>query len=94
MRDWDARHLAAAAGATLVRRPSGAAGRPGPERVSVDSRVLSPGELFVGLRGERADGGGYAAQALAAGAWGVLVAPEHARAAAETAPRRRGARAR
>ncbi|HYM46308.1 MAG TPA: UDP-N-acetylmuramoyl-tripeptide--D-alanyl-D-alanine ligase, partial [Solirubrobacteraceae bacterium] len=31
---------------------------------------------------ERTDGGEYAAQALAAGAWGVLVAPEHARAAA------------
>ena len=85
MRDWDARHLAAAAGATLVRRPSGAIGAPGPERASVYSRTLSPGELFVGLRGERADGGGYAAQALAAGAWGVLVAPEHARAVAETA---------
>jgi UDP-N-acetylmuramoyl-tripeptide--D-alanyl-D-alanine ligase len=81
MRDWDARHLAAAAGATLVRRPSGAVGRPGPTGVSVDSRALSPGELFVGLRGERADGGGYAVQALEAGAWGVLVAPEHARAA-------------
>jgi UDP-N-acetylmuramoyl-tripeptide--D-alanyl-D-alanine ligase len=83
MRDWDARHLAAAAGAKLVRRPSGTTGRPGPERVSVDSRALSPGELFVGLRGERCDGGGYAAQALEAGAWGVLVAPEYARAAAE-----------
>jgi UDP-N-acetylmuramoyl-tripeptide--D-alanyl-D-alanine ligase len=81
MRDWDARHLAAAAGATLVRRPSGAGGSPGPARASVDSRALTPGELFVGLRGERADGGDYAARALEAGAWGVLVAPEHARAA-------------
>ncbi|MGP0102180.1 MAG: UDP-N-acetylmuramoyl-tripeptide--D-alanyl-D-alanine ligase [Solirubrobacteraceae bacterium] len=86
MRDWDARHLAAAAGgATLLRRPSAIAGPPGPERASVDSRALAPGELFVGLPGERVDGGRYAAQALAAGAWGVLVAPEHARAAAETA---------
>jgi UDP-N-acetylmuramoyl-tripeptide--D-alanyl-D-alanine ligase len=85
MRDWDARHLAAAAGATLVRAPSATAGRPGPERVSVDSRALAPGELFVGLRGERTDGGGHAVEALTAGAWGVLVAPEHARAAAETA---------
>ena len=59
-----------------------------PERVSVDSRTLAPGELFVGLRGERDDGGSYAAQALAAGAWGVLVAPEHASA---LAPRRRTA---
>jgi UDP-N-acetylmuramoyl-tripeptide--D-alanyl-D-alanine ligase len=86
MRDWDARHLAAAAGATLVRAPSGelapgALGRPGPLRASVDTRTLAPGELFVGLRGENADGGTHAARALAAGAWGVLVAPEHAQAA-------------
>jgi UDP-N-acetylmuramoyl-tripeptide--D-alanyl-D-alanine ligase len=86
VRDWDARHLAAAAGATLVRRPSGGQGPPGPEGVSIDSRTLAAGELFVGLRGERADGGAHAAQALEAGAWGVLVTPEHARAGAETVP--------
>ncbi len=85
MRDWDARHLAAAAaGATLVRRPAATAATPGPERASVDSRALAPGELFVGLPGARVDGGRYAAQALQAGAWGVLVAPEHAHAAAQT----------
>jgi UDP-N-acetylmuramoyl-tripeptide--D-alanyl-D-alanine ligase len=83
MRDWDARHLAAASGATLVRRPAGIDGAPGPERASIDSRRVAPGELFVGLRGERADGGSHAAQALQAGAWGVLVAPEHAERAAE-----------
>ncbi len=88
MRRWDARHLAAAAGATLVRPPSGALGPPstahppGPAGVSIDSRAIAPGELFVGLRGERADGGAHAAQALEAGAWGVLVAPEHAQAVA------------
>jgi UDP-N-acetylmuramoyl-tripeptide--D-alanyl-D-alanine ligase len=85
VRDWDARHLAAAAaGAKLVRPPASAAARPGPERVSVSSRTLEPGELFVGLPGARVDGGRYAAQALEAGAWGVLVAPEHAQAAART----------
>jgi UDP-N-acetylmuramoyl-tripeptide--D-alanyl-D-alanine ligase len=89
MRDWDARHLAAAAGATIVRAPSRPDGplppgyRPGPRRASIDTRTLEPGDLFVGLRGERVDGGEHAAQALAAGAWGVLVAPEHARAAVE-----------
>jgi UDP-N-acetylmuramoyl-tripeptide--D-alanyl-D-alanine ligase len=83
MRDWDARHLAAAAGATLVRRPASAPGAPGPERASIDSRAIVGGELFVGLRGERVDGGGHGAQALAAGAWGVLVAPEHAERIAE-----------
>ncbi|HTA34080.1 MAG TPA: UDP-N-acetylmuramoyl-tripeptide--D-alanyl-D-alanine ligase [Solirubrobacteraceae bacterium] len=89
MRDWDARHLAAAAGASVVRPPAaapmrsaeqaGGPGRPGPVGVSIDSRALQPGELFVGLRGERTDGGVHAAQALSAGAWGVLVTGEHAR---------------
>jgi UDP-N-acetylmuramoyl-tripeptide--D-alanyl-D-alanine ligase len=46
--------------------------------VSIDSRTLAPGELFVGLPGSRADGGAHAAGALARGAWGVLVGPEHA----------------
>src|SRR5207244_1319647 len=44
-----------------------------------------PGDLFVGLPGTQVDGGGFAAQALAAGAWGVLVAPGHAEAAGEAA---------
>ncbi len=46
----------------------------------IDSREAQPGDLFVGLRGEHVDGGDYAEQALRAGAWGVLVAPEHAEA--------------
>jgi UDP-N-acetylmuramoyl-tripeptide--D-alanyl-D-alanine ligase len=57
----------------------------GPARVSIDSRAVAPGDLFVGLRGDRSDGGEYAAQALQAGAWGVLVAPEHALAVAAMA---------
>ena len=55
--------------------------------MSIDSRTLAPGELFIGLRGERADGGEHAAEALAAGAWGVLVAPEHARRALQAGAR-------
>ncbi len=84
MREWDARRIAEAAGATLVREPEplAPAQRAGPRRVGIDSRALSPGDLFVGLRGERVDGGAHAAGALAAGAWGVLVAPEHVAAAA------------
>ena len=97
MREWDADLLARAAGASLVHRPGGAAATaapfepaeppepPGPVGVSIDSRAVGPGELFVGLVGERADGGEYAAQALQAGAWGVLAAPEHALAAAAIA---------
>jgi UDP-N-acetylmuramoyl-tripeptide--D-alanyl-D-alanine ligase len=47
--------------------------------VTIDSRDVRPGDLFVGLRGSRTDGGRFAAGALAAGAWGALVAPRHAR---------------
>jgi UDP-N-acetylmuramoyl-tripeptide--D-alanyl-D-alanine ligase len=82
MRDWDARHLAAAAGAALARKPSGVGASPGPRGVSIDSRKLAPGDLFVGLQGERSDGASHAEQALEAGAWGVLVDEEHARALA------------
>jgi UDP-N-acetylmuramoyl-tripeptide--D-alanyl-D-alanine ligase len=39
---------------------------------------MATGELFIGLRGERVDGGEHAAEAARAGAWGVLVRPEHA----------------
>jgi UDP-N-acetylmuramoyl-tripeptide--D-alanyl-D-alanine ligase len=79
MQDWDARRVAEAAGARLAGpAPEGAGG---PARVVIDSRQAGHGDLFVGLPGEHADGGRFAAQALAAGAWGVLVAPEHAEAA-------------
>ncbi|MGA2924965.1 MAG: UDP-N-acetylmuramoyl-tripeptide--D-alanyl-D-alanine ligase [Solirubrobacteraceae bacterium] len=57
----------------------------GPERVVIDSRQAGPGTLFVGLRGQSADGGQFARAALAAGAWGVLTSADHARAAAEHA---------
>ena len=42
-------------------------------RVCTDSRSLQPGDLFVGLQGERFDGDKYAAQALADGATAVVV---------------------
>jgi UDP-N-acetylmuramoyl-tripeptide--D-alanyl-D-alanine ligase len=70
MRGWDAARVAAAAGATLVRGADG-----GPTRVAIDSRAVGPGDLFVGLTGENLDGGRFAAPALEAGAWGVLVGP-------------------
>ena len=41
--------------------------------VSIDTRTLAPGDLFVALPGERADGHRFAADALAQGAAGVLV---------------------
>jgi UDP-N-acetylmuramoyl-tripeptide--D-alanyl-D-alanine ligase len=80
MRSWAPERVARAAGARLVAAaPHGAevAGA-GPSRVTIDSRGVVPGDLFVGLPGETHDGGRFAAQALAAGAWGVLAAPQHA----------------
>ena len=73
MRGWSAREVAEAAGASLVRDRAVA---DGPLRAVVDSRLVGPGELFVGLPGARVDGGEFAATALEAGAWGVLVAPD------------------
>jgi UDP-N-acetylmuramoyl-tripeptide--D-alanyl-D-alanine ligase len=48
-----------------------------PQRAIVDSRNTRPGDLFVGFRGDHVDGGEFAEQAAAAGAWGVLVRAEH-----------------
>ena len=49
-----------------------------PERAVIDSREARDGDLFFGLPGEHRDGGRYAGRALEQGAWGVVVAPEHA----------------
>ena len=73
MISWDATRVAEATGARLV-----AAGEGGPTRAVIDTRSIEPGDLFVGLPGERVDGGRFAADALAAGSWGVLVDPQHA----------------
>jgi UDP-N-acetylmuramoyl-tripeptide--D-alanyl-D-alanine ligase len=79
VRRWDPAQVAAASGARLLGGAARAGGEPGPVGFSIDSRSTAPGELFIGLRGEHVDGGEHAAQALRAGAWGVLVGPEHAR---------------
>jgi UDP-N-acetylmuramoyl-tripeptide--D-alanyl-D-alanine ligase len=42
-------------------------------RVTTDSRDVRPGDLFVGLRGDRFDGQTFADQALASGAAAVMV---------------------
>jgi UDP-N-acetylmuramoyl-tripeptide--D-alanyl-D-alanine ligase len=41
--------------------------------VSIDSRSLRPGELYIGIRGERFDGADFASAAAAAGAAGIVV---------------------
>ncbi len=76
MIDRTAGWLARCAGATLL---VGDPQTPGPRRAVVDSREVGPGDLFVGLVGQSADGGEFAADALAAGAWGALVGPRRAR---------------
>jgi UDP-N-acetylmuramoyl-tripeptide--D-alanyl-D-alanine ligase len=85
MRSWDALRVAAAAGGELVRGGAAASssgdvsagpfgGPPtGPLRTVIDSRDVRAGDLFVGLPGERVDGGSFTARTLAAGAWGVVV---------------------
>jgi UDP-N-acetylmuramoyl-tripeptide--D-alanyl-D-alanine ligase len=83
MKHWTPQHVAACAGATLAASANGTAG---PGRVTIDSRDAGPGVLFVGLPGSRQDGGSFAASALAAGAWGVLVTPAHATAARGAGP--------
>jgi UDP-N-acetylmuramoyl-tripeptide--D-alanyl-D-alanine ligase len=74
LRSWTPQQVADAAGARLIA--SGNTGS-GPERAVIDSREAGAGALFVGLRGEHVDGGSFAPQALASGAWGVLAGPEH-----------------
>lgn len=82
MQQWTSENVASAAGADLV---SPARGAHGPELVTIDSRTAGPGALFVGLPGANADGGAFAAGALAAGAWGVLTTRAHAGGLADAA---------
>jgi UDP-N-acetylmuramoyl-tripeptide--D-alanyl-D-alanine ligase len=64
--------IAGALGAEVV-----AEGAPeAPRRAAIDSSATEPGDLFFGLRGENRDGGEFAAAAVDAGAWGVVVRPE------------------
>jgi UDP-N-acetylmuramoyl-tripeptide--D-alanyl-D-alanine ligase len=90
--DLSPNEIARAARAPLVAgAPERADVADAPVRAVVDSRDAGPGDLFVGLRGEREDGGAFAPAAIAAGAWGAIVSPAHA-AAAGTSGAERGAR--
>jgi UDP-N-acetylmuramoyl-tripeptide--D-alanyl-D-alanine ligase len=46
--------------------------------VSIDSRVVRPGELFVAIKGERFDGHEFVTQAFERGAAAAIVAADHA----------------
>ena len=52
-----------------------AAGDPDREfgNVSIDTRTIAPGDLFIAIRGERFDGTEFASQAIENGASGVVV---------------------
>jgi UDP-N-acetylmuramoyl-tripeptide--D-alanyl-D-alanine ligase len=62
---WTSAEIVAATGGTMAGAPFAATG------VSIDTRTLEPGDLFVALAGER-DGHEFAAAALERGAAGVL----------------------
>jgi UDP-N-acetylmuramoyl-tripeptide--D-alanyl-D-alanine ligase len=62
--------LSAGEAASALGVASVMAGVPG---LSIDSRTICPGDLFVALQGERFDGHAYVAEVLAAGAGGAVV---------------------
>jgi UDP-N-acetylmuramoyl-tripeptide--D-alanyl-D-alanine ligase len=66
---FTARDAAGWTGASLVRGDPGCAFA----SVSIDTRTLAPGALFVAVRGERHDAHDFLARACAAGAAGLLV---------------------
>ena len=66
--------IAAATGARVLAEGSSEP----PRRAVIDSSIAGPGDLFFGLRGESRDGSEFAAGAIEAGAWGVVVGPEQA----------------
>jgi UDP-N-acetylmuramoyl-tripeptide--D-alanyl-D-alanine ligase len=63
---WSATDLTEATGGQMAQ-PFAATG------VSIDTRTLQPGDLFIALRGEAGDGHDHAAAALAKGAAGIMV---------------------
>lgn len=66
--------VAAKAGAEILHAPGD--DREGPARAAIDSRQVGRGDLFFGLAGSSQDGGRFAAAAIQAGCWGVVVTPE------------------
>jgi UDP-N-acetylmuramoyl-tripeptide--D-alanyl-D-alanine ligase len=75
LKTLDGERLASAAGAEVLA----SGGEGGPVRAVIDSRDVREGDLFVGLPGERLDGGEFGAEALRRGAWGILVATQWGR---------------
>jgi UDP-N-acetylmuramoyl-tripeptide--D-alanyl-D-alanine ligase len=74
---WSAGRIAAVVDGRLV---AGDARTEPAGNLSVDTRLLAPGDVFLGLPGEHVDGGGHVPEALARGAAGVVGAAPHIRA--------------
>ena len=68
---WTVVQVAEALG---VPAPTGLDPLAGLAGVSIDSRTIQPGELFIAIRGPRHDGHGFVAEVLAAGAGAGMVA--------------------
>jgi UDP-N-acetylmuramoyl-tripeptide--D-alanyl-D-alanine ligase len=66
--------VAATGAETLAVGPPSA-----PRRAVIDSQSVGPGDLFVGLPGQRLDGGQFALDAIRAGAWGVIAGSQWVR---------------
>src|SRR5579863_1606089 len=65
-----------AADALGIPAPAGLDPLAGLAGVSIDSRTIKPGELFIAIRGPRHDGHGFVAGVLAAGAAAGMVASD------------------
>ena len=65
---WTAQELVAATGGVLQGSPG-----PGFTGVSIDSRSIAPGEIFIAIAGDARDGHEFAASALKAGAGLAIV---------------------
>ncbi|HTC12133.1 MAG TPA: UDP-N-acetylmuramoyl-tripeptide--D-alanyl-D-alanine ligase [Acetobacteraceae bacterium] len=63
---WSTRDLVEATGGAMLTDFTASG-------VSIDTRTLAPGDLFVALRGEAGDGHGFVPDALAKGAAGAMV---------------------
>ena len=70
---WRVAEMAEALGVPV---PAGLDPVAGVAGVSIDSRTVQPGELFIAIRGPRHDGHGFVAGALAGGAAAGMVARE------------------
>lgn len=69
---WTIDEIVAATGGSLEGEPSDVSG------VSIDSRTVAPGDLFIAIKGDSFDGHDFVAAALEAGASAALVSDEKA----------------